>query len=53
MKIYQIYIGNTSTYFARDINKNNIHVSNIDSIAKSKIIKTWKLNGKECYIDTR
>lgn len=38
---------NTSTYYAKDTNKNNIHVSNIDSVAKSKIIKTWKLNGRK------
>lgn len=36
---------NTSTYFATDKNKNPIHVSNIDSLAKSTILKTWKSNG--------
>ena len=37
----------TSTYFATDKNKKHIHVSNIDSLAKSKIIETWKSNGKK------
>ena len=38
---------NTSTYFATDKNKKSIHVSNIDSIAKSKIFETWKSNGEK------
>lgn len=34
----------TSTYFAKNKNNNIIHVSNIDSLAKSKMIEIWMSN---------
>ena len=37
----------TSTYFAKNKNNNSIHVSNIDSLTKSRIIETWKNNGEK------
>lgn len=37
----------TSTIYATDKNKKHIHVSNIDSLAKSKILDTWKSNGSK------
>lgn len=38
---------NTSTYFAKDINDNIIHISNIDSISVSEIQKIFLNNNKK------